>query len=162
VDTDVYAPDDGLWYHPKHIEQFPDKIYCVTFYFVGYILEYHIKDLTSLTRNYSNQKYGIQYLSSHFFSVDFAAVPLTCLTAVERQPCSLQRADVITKLLRNEITIRRSLKSCKSLYLASCYLALEQLSTKNNNSGNYFFRCAIPVVSVCARVCIIYTGRNGF
>ena len=25
VDTVVCAPDDGWWYHPKHVEQFPDK-----------------------------------------------------------------------------------------------------------------------------------------
>ena len=24
VDTVVYAPDNGWWYHPKHVEQFPD------------------------------------------------------------------------------------------------------------------------------------------
>ena len=24
VDTVVCAPDDGWWYHPKHVEQFPD------------------------------------------------------------------------------------------------------------------------------------------
>jgi hypothetical protein len=29
------------WYHPKHVEQFPDKINCVTLHLVGYILEYH-------------------------------------------------------------------------------------------------------------------------
>jgi hypothetical protein len=40
VDTVVSAPDDGWWYHPKHVEQFPDKINCVTLHFVGYILEY--------------------------------------------------------------------------------------------------------------------------
>jgi hypothetical protein len=34
------APDDGWWYHLKHIEQFPDKINCVTLHLVGYILEY--------------------------------------------------------------------------------------------------------------------------
>jgi len=34
------APDDGWWYHPKHVEQFPDKINCVTLHLVGYILEY--------------------------------------------------------------------------------------------------------------------------
>jgi hypothetical protein len=32
--------DDGLWYHPKHIEQFPDKINRVTLHLVGHILEY--------------------------------------------------------------------------------------------------------------------------
>jgi len=40
VDTAVFAPDDGWCYHPKHVEQFPDKINCVTLYLVGYILEY--------------------------------------------------------------------------------------------------------------------------
>jgi hypothetical protein len=37
VDTVVCAPDDGCWYHPKHLEQFPDKINCVTLHLVGYI-----------------------------------------------------------------------------------------------------------------------------
>ena len=36
----VCAPDDGWWYHPKHVEQFPDKISCVMLHLVGYILEY--------------------------------------------------------------------------------------------------------------------------
>ena len=40
VDTVVCAPDDGWRYHPKHVEQFPDKINCVTLHLVGYILEY--------------------------------------------------------------------------------------------------------------------------
>jgi len=39
VDTVVCAPDDGWRYHPKHLEQFPDKINCVTLHLVGYILE---------------------------------------------------------------------------------------------------------------------------
>ena len=38
VDTVVCAPDDGWRYHPKHVEQFPDKINCVTLRVVGYIL----------------------------------------------------------------------------------------------------------------------------
>jgi hypothetical protein len=41
VDTVVCDPDDGWWYHPKHVEQFPDKINCVTLHLVGYILEYY-------------------------------------------------------------------------------------------------------------------------
>ena len=41
VDTVVCSPDDGWRYHPKHVEQFPDKINCVTLYLVGYILEYN-------------------------------------------------------------------------------------------------------------------------
>jgi len=40
VDTVVCAPDDGWSYQPKHVEQFPDKINCVTLHLVGYILEY--------------------------------------------------------------------------------------------------------------------------
>jgi hypothetical protein len=32
--------DDGWCYHPKHVEQFPDKINCVTLHITGYILEY--------------------------------------------------------------------------------------------------------------------------
>jgi hypothetical protein len=38
VDTVVFAPDDGRWYHPKHVDQFPDKINCVTLHLVGHIL----------------------------------------------------------------------------------------------------------------------------
>jgi len=49
VNTVVCAPDDGWRYHPKHVQQFPDKINCVPLhldkincvtYLVGYILEY--------------------------------------------------------------------------------------------------------------------------
>jgi len=39
VDTVVCAPVDGCWFHPKHVEQFQDKINCVTLHLVGYILE---------------------------------------------------------------------------------------------------------------------------
>ena len=39
VDTVVCAPDDGWWYYPKHVEQFPDKINCVKLHLVGYIWE---------------------------------------------------------------------------------------------------------------------------
>jgi hypothetical protein len=40
ADTVVCAPDDEWRYHPKHIEQFPDIINCVTLHLIGYILEY--------------------------------------------------------------------------------------------------------------------------
>jgi len=40
IDTVVRAPDDGWRYHPKHVEQSPGKINCVTLHLVGYILEY--------------------------------------------------------------------------------------------------------------------------
>jgi len=43
VDTVVCAPDDGWWYHPKHVEQFSNKINCVTLHLVGYILEIRIQ-----------------------------------------------------------------------------------------------------------------------
>jgi hypothetical protein len=39
VDTVVCPPDDWWRYHPKLVEQFPDKISCVTLYLFGYILE---------------------------------------------------------------------------------------------------------------------------
>ena len=45
VDTVVCTPDDGWWYHAKYVEQFPDKINCVTLHLVGYILEYVISTL---------------------------------------------------------------------------------------------------------------------
>jgi hypothetical protein len=35
-----HSQHGGCWYHPKHVEQFPDKINCVTLHLVGYILEY--------------------------------------------------------------------------------------------------------------------------
>jgi len=34
------STDDGWWCHPKHVEQFPDKIKCVTLHLVGHTLEY--------------------------------------------------------------------------------------------------------------------------
>jgi len=40
VDTVVCTPDDGWWYHPKHVEQFLHKINCVTLHLAGCILEY--------------------------------------------------------------------------------------------------------------------------
>jgi len=33
----------GWYHHPKYVEQFPDKINCVTLHLVGYILEYWIR-----------------------------------------------------------------------------------------------------------------------
>jgi hypothetical protein len=51
-DTVVCAPDDGWWYHPKHVEQFPDKINCVTLHLVGYIYIYiYIYILECYTEN---------------------------------------------------------------------------------------------------------------
>jgi hypothetical protein len=38
-DTVVCAPDDGRWYHPKHVQQFSGKINCVTLHLVGYTWE---------------------------------------------------------------------------------------------------------------------------
>jgi len=39
VDIVVCTPDDGWWYCPKRVGQFPDKVNCVTLHLVGYILE---------------------------------------------------------------------------------------------------------------------------
>jgi hypothetical protein len=57
VDTVVWAPDDELWYHPKHVEQFPDKINCVTLHLFGYILEsfYVVLTLSDPTSNLVQQ-----------------------------------------------------------------------------------------------------------
>jgi hypothetical protein len=41
VNRVVCAPNDGWWYHPKYVGQFPDKINCVTLHLFGYILEYY-------------------------------------------------------------------------------------------------------------------------
>ena len=40
IQNALCTPGDGWWYHPKHVEQFPDKINCATLHPVGYILEY--------------------------------------------------------------------------------------------------------------------------
>jgi hypothetical protein len=53
VDTVVYAPDDWWWYHPKHVEQFPDKINCVTLHLVRQILEY----------SYVARAHNVKYIS---------------------------------------------------------------------------------------------------
>jgi len=72
VDTVVCAPDDGWRYHPKYVEQFPDKINCVTLHLVGYILEY------SYYCYYFNQLtyvfHGLGMLSQYFFCVPGSAV----------------------------------------------------------------------------------------
>jgi hypothetical protein len=48
VDTVACAPDDGWRYHPKHVEQFPDKINCVMLHVVGYRLEHFWKFCTMI------------------------------------------------------------------------------------------------------------------
>jgi len=54
VDTVVCAPDDGWWYHPKHVEQFPDKTNYVTLHLVGYMLE-HSYDARTHERYIQNE-----------------------------------------------------------------------------------------------------------
>jgi hypothetical protein len=49
VDTVVCALHDGWKYRPKHVEQFSDKINCVTLNLVGHILEYSFVMFTSLS-----------------------------------------------------------------------------------------------------------------
>jgi hypothetical protein len=46
VDKVVCAHDDGWWYHPKHVEQFADKINYVMLHLVGCILEYSVRLFT--------------------------------------------------------------------------------------------------------------------
>ena len=52
VDTIVCTLDDGWKYHPKHVEQFPDKINCVTLHLVGYILEYFCQCLVKVKQSH--------------------------------------------------------------------------------------------------------------
>ena len=46
VDTVVCAPNDGWAYHPKYVQQFPDKINCVTLHLVGYVLKCVLRNTT--------------------------------------------------------------------------------------------------------------------
>ena len=55
------APDDGWWYHPKHVEQFPVKINCVTLHLVGYILEYILSTFCYKT------KYNVTYIYTNIY-----------------------------------------------------------------------------------------------
>jgi len=41
VDTVICAPDDGWRNHPKHVEQFTDKINCVQLHLVGHLLTWN-------------------------------------------------------------------------------------------------------------------------
>jgi hypothetical protein len=79
VDSVVLASDDGWWCRPKHVEQFSDKINCITLHLVGYILEYlgnFIRYTFLSKRNYYAMSvpllspYGIttqcQFLCCHF------------------------------------------------------------------------------------------------
>ena len=53
VGTVICAPDDGWWYHPKHVEEFPNKINCVTLNLIGYILEqFYIQKFCFLAAQY--------------------------------------------------------------------------------------------------------------
>ena len=67
VDTVVCAPDDGWRYHPKHVEQFPDKINCVTLHLVGYILDY-----SHNARTYARKK-KIGYFLRYNYSTSIPA-----------------------------------------------------------------------------------------
>jgi hypothetical protein len=59
--------DDGWRYHSKHVEQFPNKINCVTLHLVRYILEYK-KFLFVIAISFS---YNL--ISSEDFSKKYAA-----------------------------------------------------------------------------------------
>jgi len=39
LDAVIWVPDDGRRNHPKYVEQFTDKIYCVQLHFVGHLLK---------------------------------------------------------------------------------------------------------------------------
>ena len=40
----------GGGYHPKHVEQFPDKINCVTLHLVEYMLEYYTINISTVKK----------------------------------------------------------------------------------------------------------------
>jgi hypothetical protein len=73
VDTVVCAPDGGWWYHLKHVQQFPDKINCVTLHLVGYILEYLFQSIYIYI-----YEYKMNPLHSVHFSENYPY--RTCLT----------------------------------------------------------------------------------
>ena len=52
VDTVVCVPDGGWCYHPKHVEQFPDKINSVTLHLNGCVLECECCVLFRLTSDF--------------------------------------------------------------------------------------------------------------
>jgi hypothetical protein len=56
VDIVVCTPDDRWWYHPKHVEQFTDKINCLKLHLVGHILEYLIF-LSDFSETFSQQMF---------------------------------------------------------------------------------------------------------
>jgi len=62
----VCAPDDGWRYHPKHVEQFPDKIKCVTLHLVGYILEYSYDTRTHERQTVKELTYNLNS-EGHYF-----------------------------------------------------------------------------------------------
>ena len=74
VDTAVCAPDDGWRYHPKHLEQFPDKINCVTLHLVGYILEYSYNARTHERSKLHSSKHKRARQACH--------VPDSCSTSI--------------------------------------------------------------------------------
>jgi len=87
VDTVACAPDGGWWYHPKHVEQFPDKINCITLNLVGYILEYGQNGVTEIcsslfgtqlckpVRN-ASQTYFRSHVSYNYAAAAFAVLSL--------------------------------------------------------------------------------------
>jgi hypothetical protein len=69
VDTVVCASDNGWKYHPKHVEQFPDIINCVTLYLVGYMLECLKLILHDCTQFIYYNEHASDNFSSKYFSL---------------------------------------------------------------------------------------------
>jgi len=67
VDTVVCAPDFGWWYHPKHVEQFPDKINCVKLHLVWYILEQNIR-IKFYEFNYNKSAFSSLQLQQSYYN----------------------------------------------------------------------------------------------
>ena len=97
VDTVVCAPDDGWRYHLKHVEQFPDKINCVTLHLVGYILEYSYDARNPWTFKSAMVLYDHSVfetdVSTHSTVICLISIYLQFakLTLISAQCCNLQR-----------------------------------------------------------------------
>jgi len=76
VDTLVCAPDNGWWYHPKHVEQFPGKIMCVTLHLVGFRVYKSVHHHTFKQINQPDESVSQIYCSSFKYSSTCFGHPL--------------------------------------------------------------------------------------
>jgi hypothetical protein len=77
VDAVVCAPDDVWWYHPKHVEQLPDKINCnvaACWIYIGILLRCTDPWTLNFLMHFSSLRaYYTSRLILHFFGHDATA-----------------------------------------------------------------------------------------